>query len=259
MSEVITLHNGNTVVETYDGIDIPAGGSLVITASISTGLLKDGYFFTDIFNPAENIYVTSSLAPTVQLKNQPAIDMIMYGTRSTGTSAVTSVNAQVGDVVIPPAPINTVNGMTGDVVIPPAPVDSVNGQTGVVSINIPVDSVNGMTGAVIIPPAPITTVNGQTGDVVLNIPPISDLQSSYNIVYTYGQNGDIIAMDVFNGSTQTITNRIYTLNLTYTNDNITQELWKRYDVVDGTTILETVTKTYTYLNDDIVNVGVVSA
>ena len=43
--------------------------------------------------------------------------------------------------------VTSVNGQIGDIVID-VPVDSVNGQTGAVVIDVPVDSVNGQTGAV---------------------------------------------------------------------------------------------------------------
>src|SRR4051812_7045124 len=49
------------------------------------------------------------------------------------TSAVTSVNGQIGDVVVD-VPVTSVNGLTGDVIITP-PVLSVNTKTGAVDLS----------------------------------------------------------------------------------------------------------------------------
>jgi len=97
VSEVITLHNDNLVIETFDGVDIPPAGSIVVSQSMSRGLLQDSYFLKDIQNPAENIYLTSSLNPTVQVKNQQAIDLLAYGSNSGGGSGINV--AVVTDIV----------------------------------------------------------------------------------------------------------------------------------------------------------------
>ena len=119
---------------------------------------------------------------------------------------VTSVNGQIGDVVItegggqidttgfysisnpPPYPVTSVNGKTGAIEITAAslgaitnvPVTSVNTKTGAVKLTAddvgalpntykpPVTSVNGQTGDVNISfSAPVTSVNGKTGAVTI--------------------------------------------------------------------------------------------
>jgi len=71
---------------------------------------------------------------------------------------------------------------------------------------------------------------------------------SQKVIYS-GDN--VSALEVFNGFTQTTPNRLARVDLTYTSDKVTSEVWKIYDPADGTTVLRTLTTTYTYSGDDL--------
>jgi hypothetical protein len=59
---------------------------------------------------------------------------------------------------------------------------------------------------------------------------------------------NISSVEFYNSATQVVGNRIMKSDLTYTSDLVTSEAWSIYDT-DGTTVLKTVTLTYTYVND----------
>lgn len=120
-----------------------------------------------------------------------------FGIPESASSAVNTVNGQIGDVVLtasdiglgnvdnvqqysatnpPPYPVTSVNGMTGDVIVQGggggSDVLSVNGQSGVVVLTASdiglgnVDNVQQYS-ATNPPPYPVTSVNTQRGAVTL--------------------------------------------------------------------------------------------
>lgn len=76
---------------------------------------------------------------------------------------------------------------------------------------------------------------------------------SYKVNYS-GDN--ISSVEFYNGIVQTTVNRIAQTTLNYSNDNVTSEQCVIYDSTDGTTVLKTVTSTYTYSGDFVTNVTV---
>ena len=68
---------------------------------------------------------------------------------------------------------------------------------------------------------------------------------------------NISSVEIYKSSTQIDANRLAKYNLTYTNDLVTTEVISIYDA-DGTTILKTVTITYTYTDDVVTNAVVVT-
>ena len=67
---------------------------------------------------------------------------------------------------------------------------------------------------------------------------------------------NITSIEYFNGFTQTVINRILRNDIAYTGDLISSEAWKIYDTADGSTVLSTITITYSYTNDLVTNVQV---
>lgn len=68
---------------------------------------------------------------------------------------------------------------------------------------------------------------------------------------TYSGDDDITAYEIFNTNTQVVANRLVRGDFSYTDDNLTGEVWKIYDTADGTTILRTITITHNYSGDDL--------
>lgn len=75
---------------------------------------------------------------------------------------------------------------------------------------------------------------------------------NYSVKPIYS-NDDLTAYEVFNGTNQITANRLVRGDFSYTNDNLTQEVWKIYDTADGTTILRTITVNHTYSDDNLIN------
>lgn len=92
----------------------------------------------------------------------------------------------------------------------------------------------------------------KVGRVLLNLEPDS------TCAVTYGGNGAISVVEYFNSPTQITANRIARVDLGYTVavDPLT-ETWKYYSS-DGTTILRTITITYTYTGTLITSAAMVT-
>lgn len=77
---------------------------------------------------------------------------------------------------------------------------------------------------------------------------------NHSVKPTY-TNDDITKIECFNGFTQTTINRISSLDVSYTNDLVTSEVYKVYDT-DGATVLKTATITHSYTNEVVTNTQV---
>lgn len=78
---------------------------------------------------------------------------------------------------------------------------------------------------------------------------------NHSIKPTYtGDN--ITKLELFNGFTQTVINRLVSCDVSYTNDLVTSEVIKIYDTSDGTTVLATTTITYSYTDEELTNIQV---
>jgi len=70
---------------------------------------------------------------------------------------------------------------------------------------------------------------------------------------TYLVNGELDYIEFFNTSTQITSNRLAKVQMSYdVNLNPTTETWYIYSS-DGTTVLRTIVKTYTFVNDELTN------
>lgn len=67
----------------------------------------------------------------------------------------------------------------------------------------------------------------------------------------YLANGDVNFVEIFDGATQTTINRRVRVDVTYSGDDPSTEVWKIYDPADGTTVLRTITLTHTFTGDDL--------
>ena len=67
---------------------------------------------------------------------------------------------------------------------------------------------------------------------------------------TYLANGDVDFLEFFITSIQITSNRISKCAIDYVGDNASGEIWNVFDN-DGTTILKTITRVYSYIGDDI--------
>ena len=86
------------------------------------------------------------------------------------------------------------------------------------------------------------------GVIMCDIP-----NSSSKVVYS----GDNISyVEFYKGAVQTTPNRIARIDLTYSGDFVQSESLKIYSLSDGTTVLKTVTTTYTYTGDDVTSAAV---
>ena len=74
---------------------------------------------------------------------------------------------------------------------------------------------------------------------------------------TYLGNGEIDFVEYFKGAVQTTVNRIKRVDVAYTGDDPTSEVWKLYDT-DGTTVLKTVTFTHTWSGNELTNTTTVT-
>jgi Collagen triple helix repeat (20 copies) len=71
---------------------------------------------------------------------------------------------------------------------------------------------------------------------------------------TYNANGTINYVEFFSSSTQTTANRTAKITMSYDASlNPTSEVLQMYSFVDGETVLKTVTKTYTWVDDVLTN------
>ena len=71
---------------------------------------------------------------------------------------------------------------------------------------------------------------------------------------TYGANGFPTQLIMYDGAVQTTPYRRIQIDLTYDGNELpTTEEWKLYDENDGTTILKTVTFTYTWVSYQLTN------
>lgn len=96
----------------------------------------------------------------------------------------------------------------------------------------------------------------------------TDVQEVFNRLFepsesekpTFAADGTITTLEKFSSATQVTANRTTRIEMTYNSDlNPTQELVKIYDLDDGTTILKTITKTYTWTSGVLTKVETVTA
>ena len=69
--------------------------------------------------------------------------------------------------------------------------------------------------------------------------------------FAIASTGDVVnSVSIYNSATQIDANRVYRVDFSYTGDDITTEAHKIYDT-DGTTVLRTITYSYTYSSGEI--------
>lgn len=78
-----------------------------------------------------------------------------------------------------------------------------------------------------------------------------------SVAVTYLVNGEIDYVEYFNSPTQIQANRIARTEFAYSGVDPQTEIWKLYDS-DGSTILRTITVTYTYSGSDIQSAAMVT-
>lgn len=95
--------------------------------------------------------------------------------------------------------------------------------------------------------------------------PDGDLQSWLDRVYNSSQSiknaysGDDLSSSTFYSSaSQVDANRLAKVDVSYSGDNPSTETWTFYDTADGTTVLATVTRTLTWLGNDLDKVETVT-
>ena len=72
---------------------------------------------------------------------------------------------------------------------------------------------------------------------------------------TYNLDGSLHFVDYYRSSSQVESNRTAQSEITYNaNKTVNQEIWRFYSHSDGTTVLKTVTKTYTWSGQNLTNV-----
>lgn len=77
------------------------------------------------------------------------------------------------------------------------------------------------------------------------------------VAVTYTAGGDIDHVELFNSATQITANRIARIDITYSGVDPATEVLKVYGT-DGSTVLRTLTTTYTYTGVDITSAGQVT-
>lgn len=71
----------------------------------------------------------------------------------------------------------------------------------------------------------------------------------------YLGNGDVDKITFYSSGTQITANRVAQAQLSYSSGEPSTEVWTIYDTADGTTVLKTITYTYTFTGDDITKVA----
>ena len=145
------------------------------------------------------------------------------------TAPVTSVNGEIGDVVLDASDVGALPDST---VIPTktsqlqndsgfltsAPVTSVNGQTGDVTLSIPTKTSDLQNDSGFLTSAPVSSVNSKTGAVSLSASDVSALPSSTTFVSSFNGNTGAVTYTApvtsVNGQTGAVT--VSDTNTTYT-------------------------------------------
>lgn len=99
----------------------------------------------------------------------------------------------------------------------------------------------------------VSTANTLVGDDLQDI--LNKMaRPTVSQVPVYLGNGDIDLITFYKNSTQTTPNRIAVMQLTYASGLPSTETWTIYSDTDGTTVLKTFARTYTWTSGNLTNV-----
>ena len=241
---LVTTSNTNVLTWTVTNTDTSYSGygKAELRITFTDGLAKSAIYTTFV---VESITADSVIPSALQSWYDAMIDYIDdnsiteddlaqaiadYIAEHPITAPVTSVNGEIGDVVLS---ASDVGALPDNTVIPTktsqlqndsgfltsAPVTSVNGQTGDVTLSIPTKTSDLNNDSGFITSAPVSSVNSKTGAVTLTASDVNALPSSTSIPSKTSQlqndSGFLTsAVTSFNGNTGAVT---YTAPVTSVN------------------------------------------